>query len=356
MIDFSSGGIFAASLGQPVHPAIDAVLKNQSITAHYGGEKSARRYISMLKELTGYESVALFTTGAEATEAWWRCCRVYTGKSGVWGGLIDPDESGTDAPKCDAFHGWTLGAMIMSGRVTWLELGISPELGENRFGKVPEVTAGMIMEPYHAPSGQFHRIDPTINRVLLMQKEFPDIPLCVDEIQGGFGRTGKLFAHEWYKGMKPDFVTIGKAAGAGYPISALLGPKEIMESKTVKKYGHLHSTHSGHPLMCDIGCAVIKTMQKEELIDRSQLWGVWLKNRLDTCGIRHQAGRGLMAVLEFKNKTEAAKIARKCKKNGLWVVNTGRKWVKLGPPLNLPVQHLEEGAQILLDTIKEVLK
>src|SRR3989304_3278651 len=144
----------------------------------------------------------------------------------------------------------------------------------------------MIMEPYHAPSAQFHRINPTIVRIMNHQKEFPDIPLCIDEIQGGFGRTGKLWAHEHYencydeeakvyidKPLKPDFITIGKMAGGGLLLSALLGPKEIMESEIVKDKAHLHSTHSGNPLMCAVGCTVINEIQKYNLIEKAAKLG-----------------------------------------------------------------------------------
>ena len=364
VIDFTSGGIFQSILGQG-HPAIREVLCNDDIlTSCYAPHHSnpwTQRYIAMLKEWTGYESVALFSTGSEATEAFWRCCRVYNGKPGIWGGLVDPDEVGKDQTRCDAMHGVTLGAMIMAGRMTWPELGIGPEMGATRFGLAPEGTGAMIMEPYHAPSAQFHRIKPTIERIIAHQKEFPEIPLCVDEIQGGFGRTGKKWAHQWYrpaeKGMdlKPDFITIGKGAGAGMPLSALLGPAEIMESKTVKELGHLHSTHSGHPLMCAVGCAVIEEIEKHDLISRSYNCGPVIECELLDCGVRYHARHGLLAGLEFADAKEARKVVRACQRRGLLVVDTGRKWVKIGPALTITDEELQGGIKILREAIEEVL-
>jgi 4-aminobutyrate aminotransferase-like enzyme len=317
------------------------------------------RYVEMLKELTGFESVALFSTGSEATEAFWRCCRVYNGKPGIWGGLVDPDETGTDRPLSDAMHGVTLGALIMAGRLTWATLGVFAELGMGRFGMGPDATSCMIMEPYHAPSGQFHKIEPTINTIMDKVKEFPDIPLCMDEIQGGFGRTGKLWAHEHYVEdgkflLSPDFITIGKLCGGGLPLSALLGPREIMESEAVKKDGHLHSTHSGNPLMCAVGCMVIEEMQEQKLIERSAQLGEKLHEKLKSFPVRTH-GKGLLAGMELASNSEVEKVVSKCLERGVQACDTGRKWVKIGPALNIEEEELWKGIEILREAVEEVV-
>ena len=358
MLDFTSGGIFQAILGNSSQLAFQAAQEVTLETCYIPHHTNpwTQRYIDQLKEWTGFESVALFTTGSEATEAFWRCCRTYNGKLGIWGGLVDPDEVGTDSPKPDAMHGWTNGAMVMAGRMA------EPALGSIKFGQGPDYTGAMIMEPYHAPSAQFHKINPTIDRILANQKEHKHIPLCIDEIQGGFGRTGKKFAHQWYrpagkgKDLKPDFITIGKAAGSGLPISALLGPKEIMESKDVKKHGHLHSTHSGHPLMCKAGSMVIDAIEKYDLIGRSFNLGLEIEKSLQKdCGVRFHAGRGLMAGFEFKNAREANRMAKECAKRQLFVIPTGRKWVKIGPALTITDEELDAGLKIIKESIQVTL-
>lgn len=322
--------------------------------AHYSNP-TTERYIETLKDYTGYESVALFSTGSEATEAFWRCCRVYNGKPGVWGGLVNPDEVGSEKPLPDAMHGMTLGALIMAGKISYPGLGVFPELGAGRFGQGPEVTACMIMEPYHAASAQFHRIEPTISRVKEMQKTYPGIPLCLDEVQGGFGRTGKLFAYQWYDGLRPDFVCIGKAMGGGLPLAALLGPREIMEDERVIESAHLHSTHSGHPMMCAAGIEVIERIQCDDLIAESLRKGQILAEGLDGCGVRYHAGKGLLAGLEFKDTAQADRVAETCRSHGLLVVPTGRKWIKLGPPFTTPDDELMLGIDLLRGAIEEVL-
>ena len=370
MIDLCAGGIFAAMFGDSSRVIWNAILdlemEQYPVFCSYSPHRQdywRDRYISMLKELTGFESVALFTTGSEATEAFWRCMRVYSGgKPGIWGGLPDPDDIGKSIARPDAMHGYTLGAMIMGGKLSWPSIGVNPNypgLGAEKILMPQEATCGMIMEPYHAPSGQFHRVDPTINRLMERRKEFPDIALCIDEIQGGFGRTGKLWAHEHYQRdnkflLSPDFVTIGKLCGGGLPLSALLGPKEIMEDSVVKAEAHLHSTHSGNPLMCAVGCKVIEEMQKQGLIDRSARLGEVMHEKLKDSSVRVH-GKGLLAGIELRDNEEAGKVVALCLKREVQVCDTGRKWVKIGPALNIEEEKLMEGVKILMESVEEVV-
>ena len=263
-----------------------------------------------------------YSGGSEAVEAFLRIAWVYTNKSGVWGGLVDPDEVGGDKPKCDQFHGWTLGARILAGRVTWSEFGVFPELGALRFGTVPTNTACMGMEPYHAPSGQFHKQEPTISRIMALRKEYPEILFLIDEIQGGMGRTGKLFAHEHYKDAKgfpqlrPDFVTLGKLVGAGFPMSVLCGPAEVMESEAVKDHAYLHSTHSWNPLACSVGCAVIEEMLKQNLIYESQRKGEIINEVFRDLGVRSFTAKDCLSGIELRDRPECDLVVERCRSAG----------------------------------------
>ena len=214
----------------------------------------------------------------------------------------------------------------------------------------------MIMEPYHAPSGQFHKIDPTINRISARVREFENILFCVDEIQGGFGRTGKLFAFDHYgKSLpRPTFVTIGKLAGGGMPLSALLGPKEIMESDTIKEFGHLSSTHSGHPVMCSIGVAVIEEIQKQGLILQAEQKGQILHRLLGEFPIQSH-GKGLLAGLVLRDNDEVKEVVKRCEDQGVILCDTGRKWVKIGPALTIKEKEIIAGCKILQRVIEEVV-
>lgn len=357
-IDFTSGGIFAAVLGAN-NSELRKAANEADLTCCYSHRfenRQTERYKAMLREFTGYESVVLFTTGSEATEAFWRACRVYTGKPGVWGGLVDPDQVGQPIPNplYDAMHGWTLGALIMAGRMRLPNPGMYEALTDGLFGREHDLTGCGIFEPYHAPSAQFHA-DKTQDKLRSLIETFPGIPFCCDEVQGGFGRTGMLFAHQWYNDLKPAFVTIGKACGAGWPLSALLGPKEILEDRLVVENAHLHSTHSGHPVMANVGCRVIEIIQRDDLIDQALHLGADLERELEDCGVRFHAGRGLLAGLEFMDAAEASAVVRACERRGLLVVETGRKWVKLGPPYIITERELVKGVKILKKAIEEVL-
>lgn len=358
-LDFSSGGIFSAILGpnaNELKAAIHSVPMLCCYEAAYDNPV-AQRLKDMLREMTGYESVCLFSTGAEATEAFWRACRVATGKPGIWGGLIDPDEIGKDTPSplYDSMHGMTLGAQVMAGKMALPYPGMFEWLGAYWFGKPHEQTGCAIFEPYHAPSAQFHREDPTMERIRKGIKEFEDIFYCCDEIQGGLGRTGKLFAHQWYRpDVKPEFVTLGKALGGGLPLSALLGPKDILEDPYVVEHAHLHSTHSGNPAMAAVGVAVLNRIRYDDLIKESHRKGLLMADLLKDTGVRVHAGRGLLAGLEMEGPLMTMQVVEACRKRGLLVVDTGRKWVKVGPAFTITDEEIFEGCRILAEAIQEV--
>lgn len=358
-IDLTAGGIFAAMFGPGswvIKRAIDRVDHFCSYAPRFGNYWRDR-YYELLRDFTGFECAVAFCEGSTAVEAFWRAARVYTGKPGIWGGLCDPDDvgKGGKGSPSDQFHGWTLGAMIAAGKMNWPELGVWPELGAGRFGGDPNRTACMIMEPYHAASGQFHRIAPTINRVKEMKQLYPDVLFCIDEIQGGFGRTGKLWAHEHYDGLKPEFVTIGKLAFGGFPGAALLGPAEVMESDSVKEFGHLHSTHSGHPLVCSVGCAVIEEMIAQDLINESARKGEILHGYCGNFDCRTHHHGGLLAGVEFKSRHECAQAVGRCAQRGILVVDTGRQWIKIGPALTIEDADLCKACDVIKEVIEEVI-
>ena len=138
------------------------------------------------------------------------------------------------------------------------------------------------------------------------------------------------------------------------PLSALLGPKEIMESDSVRESGHLHSTHSGNPLMCAVGCTVIEEMLSQKLIERSAVLGEKMHEELKKLSVKTN-GRGLLAGIELRDNREVKGVVEKCLLRNVQTCDTGRKWVKIGPALNIEEEILMNGIKTLMEVIEEVV-
>lgn len=325
-LDFTSGGIFTCAAGNANKRVMKAIREVPFTACYQYGNPYRERYLEMLAEFTGYEAAALFSAGTEATEAAWRIMRRFKGKEGICG-----------LP--DAFHGMTLGAQIMASLINdW------------RYAEVPERTCGLIIEPYIALTAKQHSLD-MIGKVISYRNEF-DLMLTLDEVQGGFGRTGKLFGYQHYDGLKPDLVCIGKACGSGYPLSAVLGPKELIDEPAME----LHSTHGGNPLACAVGIATIEEFIEKDLVNRARklgekILGPWIEK------LPIEAySKGMIAGLVFSNRKTSKKVVDLCEERGLLVVDTQKHTIKLGPPLIIKQTALRRGLKILRECIEEVLE
>ena len=184
-----------------------------------------------------------------------------------------------------------------------------------------------------------------------------------DEIQAGFGRTGKLFGYQHY-GVEPDLICLGKAISGSLPLSAVIGRQKIMDLPDV---GSMSSTHSANPLCCIAGLANLEAIEAGNLVEESARKGVILHNRLNELKIRYAHrvsnifGKGLLAGVIFRNpQTDdpdsvfPSKVCEKAMQKGLLLVHTGRESVKIGPPLTIADDALIEGLDVLEESIAEV--
>ena len=190
-----------------------------------------------------------------------------------------------------------------------------------------------------------------------------NILVAFDEIQGGFGRTGKLFAYQHY-GVEPDLICLGKALSGGVPLSAVAGRKRIMD---LTDFGSMSSTHSANPLCCAAALANLKAIISGNLIEQSARKGKMLHERLNEIKdrfskrISYVCGTGLLAGIIIKNPVNgrpegvfASKVCEKAMQKGLLLVHTGRESIKIGPPLNILDEALVEGLDVLEESISEV--
>lgn len=189
--------------------------------------------------------------------------------------------------------------------------------------------------------------------------------IAFDEIQGGFGRTGKLFVYQHY-GIEPDLLCLGKAISGSLPLSAVIGPRRIMDLPDI---GSMSSTHSANPLSCAAGLANLEYIETHKLIKESERKGKILHAYLNRIKrkfpkrVAYILGRGLIAGIIFAEpatgKPDALfpnKVCEKAMQKGLLLVHTGRESIKIGPPLVISDEALIEGLRVLDEVITEVEK
>ena len=316
-IDFA-GGIAVMNVGHG-HPkvvaAIEAQLKRFTHTCYqvvpYEGYVALAERINQITPGTHAKKTALFSTGAEAVENAIKIARSYTKRSGViaFGG---------------AFHGRSLFAVSLTGKVQPYKAGFGPfppeiyhapfpchcaSLDETKRAIAhlfkadiePSRVAAIIFEPVQGEGG-FNVIQAEAVRWLRQLCDEHGIVLIADEVQTGFGRTGRMFAMEHF-GVMPDLMTVAKSLAAGIPLSAVCGRAEIMDAPAP---GGLGGTYAGNPLAIAAAHAVIDVMQEEHLPERGAQLGDQLKHALEALKprvpqIADVRGLGAMVAVELAN-------------------------------------------------------
>jgi 4-aminobutyrate aminotransferase len=321
-IDFA-GGIAVMNVGHG-HPKVLAAIREQlerfTHTCYqvvpYEGYIALAEKLNALTPGTHAKKTALFSTGAEAIENAIKIARSYTKRSGViaFGG---------------AFHGRSMFAVSLTGKVQPYKAGFGPfppEIYHAPFpchcASLPDVkkavqhlfkadiepsrVAAIVFEPVQGEGG-FNIIHPDAVRWLRELCDEHGIVLIADEIQTGFGRTGRMFAMEHY-GVVPDLMTIAKSLAAGVPLSAVTGKAEIMDAPAP---GGLGGTYAGNPLAIAAAHAVIDVMREEKLPERGAALGDRLQALLNelrpgTPQIADVRGLGGMVAVEFNHPGTAA--------------------------------------------------
>jgi 4-aminobutyrate aminotransferase len=316
-IDFA-GGIAVMNVGHG-HPkvvaAIEAQAKRFTHTCYqvvpYEGYIALAEKLNQLTPGTHAKKTALFSTGAEAVENAVKIARSYTKRSGViaFGG---------------AFHGRSMFAVALTGKVQPYKAGFGPFPPEIYHAPFPchcaslaEVkkavhhifkadiepsrVAAIIFEPVQGEGG-FNVIQAEAVRWLRALCDEHGIVLIADEVQSGFGRTGKLFAMEHFDAL-PDLMVIAKSLAAGVPLSAVTGRAEIMDAPAP---GGLGGTYAGNPLAVAAAHAVIDIMAEEKLPERGaqlgdQLQAVLHSMKPQVPQIADVRGLGGMVAVEFNN-------------------------------------------------------
>lgn len=339
-IDFTSG-IFTANVGHSnpfVTESLKIALQNARLDAYDYGTGSRAMYLDALTRWSGYEQALLFSAGTEATECALKLMRLWGHKQGKRRGGILVIK--------DAFHGRTAGAQAMSGGATWLphdpDMHVIPWPGDGNFNFPSEDICGVMIETFRGWDARWLPIE----NVQFIEKQCrrEGILLCFDEMQAGFARTGRKFGFEHYD-VRPDLVCIGKGMGGGFPLSGVLGAAEVFACGS----GDMSSTHSGHPLACAAGLAVIEEIERLDLVRETERKGRLLAECLSRIGPGRSTG--LIGVLDMSADV-AACVVERAYHRGLLLVYTGRDSIKIAPPLTIPDDALREGLEVLAEAVK----
>lgn len=379
-LDFA-GGIAVLNTGHR-HPKVVQALEEQlqRFTHTCYQVVPYESYISLAEKLNQLtpgqhpKKTALFSTGAEAIENAIKIARAHTRRSGViaFGG---------------AFHGRSLFAVSLTGKVHPYKTGFGPFPPEIyhlpfpchcanledtqkalqnlfKFDIEPGRVAAIIFEPIQGEGG-FNVIQAEAVKWLRQVCDEHGIVLIADEVQSGFGRTGKLFAMAHFEadGVLPDILVTAKSLAAGLPLSAVVGKAEIMDAPAP---GGLGGTYAGNPMAVAAAHAVIDIMREEQLPERGALLGQQLQDHLNALRacvpqITDVRGLGAMVAVEFNHPESGEpdpdftkQVQNLALEKGLILLSCGlsANVLRFLFPLTIPQAHFDEGLAILTQALQ----
>ena len=329
----------------------------------------------------GLKKVFLLTTGSEAVECALKLCRAHGIKIG---GRQKIGLAGFER----GFHGRTLGSQQaggLAGQKTWI-VNLDPAImnapfpdgywqEDTRFetfldaiaraGLKPEQMAGVVMETYQGVGPDFAPVE-YVRRLAEWCREH-QVVLVFDEVQAGFGRTGKFWGFDHY-GVTPDLIACGKGISSSLPLSAVIGRPEIMD---LFGPGSMTSTHTGNPVCCAAALASLKKILAEDLTGNAARLEPVLLEGLKAIQARHPqvigrvTARGLVGGVQIvkpgikePDPDLAHNIIERCFHKGLLCFSPVGAWgqtVKIAPPLTTPREALVEGIAVLGEAVEEAL-
>jgi acetylornithine aminotransferase len=335
------GGHAVISIGHAHPQYVEAIKKQLSELAFYSNavECSLRdRLAEKLGAISGYSHFALFlcNSGAEANENALKLASFHTGKKkfiafkGAFHGRTSGAVAATDNPSIIA-------PFNRSENVTFLPLNDSNAVEKELSGGS---YAGVIVEGIQGVAGIIMPSDNFLKDLRKLCTKY-GATLILDEVQSGYGRTGKFFAHQ-YADIEPDIITTAKGMGNGFPVGGVL-----ISPKINAKKGMLGSTFGGNHLACAAAIAVLEVIEKEQLINKAAELGNYLFNSLkDIAVIRELRGRGLMAGIELQ--PEYAEIRAKIlSEHKIFVGSAGANIIRLLPPLTVTKEELQKFINII---------
>ena len=356
-LDFVAG-VSACSLGHS-HPRIVTAIKSQAekyLHVMVYGEYAQKPAVELTRLLSEHlpdplSKTYLVNSGTEAIEGAMKLARRATGRSEII------------AAK-NAYHGNTMGSLSLMdyeervkpfrplvGDISFIEFNIEKDLE-----KITSKTAAVILETIQGGAGF---IMPVNNYLKKVKKKCEDVGalLILDEVQPGFGRTGKLFGFENFA-VVPDIVAMGKGMGGGLPIGAFSASEELMDLLMDKpKLGHI-TTFGGNPLIASAALATLMEITETNLMAESLEKEKLFRKNLQHPLIEEIRGKGLMLAIIVKSAEIADKLVLQAKENQLilfWLLYEKRA-VRLTPPLTISSEEILKGCGIIVDILNGIEK
>ena len=381
-IDFA-GGIAVLNVGHR-HPRVIAAVQAQleAFTHTCFGVMPYEPYIKLAERMNeiapmrGRNKSIFLTTGAEAVENAVKIARCATGRSAI-------------ISFSAGFHGRTMMALALTGKVNPYKAGFGPFPADTFHAPFPDAyrggssgeslraidalfkasvepsrVAAIIVEPVQGEGG-FNVAPFEFLRELRALCDRHGILFIADEIQTGFGRTGRMFAVE-HAGVEPDMITIAKSLAGGFPLSGVVGKAAIMDAVAP---GGLGGTFAGSPVSCAAALAVLDVFRDEDVLGRAEKQGEFVRTRLDamrnTFGcIGDVRGLGAMLALELvKDRTtrEAApelakRLSVRAAARGLILLTCGiyGNVIRILVPLIAPLEFVDEGMSLLEQSLADI--
>ncbi|MHC5352728.1 aspartate aminotransferase family protein [Myroides sp. LJL115] len=354
-LDFVAG-VSACTLGHQ-HPEVSKAIKEQvDKYAHvmvYGEyiQDPAVEFCKLLSEHSPkpLNKTYMVNSGTEATEGALKLAKRVTGRSQLISCF-------------NAYHGNTMGSMSVMGfeerkrayRPLLPDVDFITFNNEEDLLKITEKTAGIILETIQGGAGFIQPFDGFLTKVKKRCQEVGAL-MILDEIQPGFGRTGKLFGFQNYE-VVPDIVVMGKGMGGGMPCGAFMASDEHMDTLYSNPgFGHI-TTFGGHPVIAAASLAVLKELVHTDImaqtLEKEKLFRELLVHPL----IEEIRGIGLMLAPMTVSSEVTNRVILKCKEKGLilfWLLFEG-KAIRITPPLTISEQEIRQGCEMIIQALNEV--
>ncbi|MDX9704216.1 MAG: aspartate aminotransferase family protein [Weeksellaceae bacterium] len=353
-LDFAAG-VSANTLGHSFPRVIEAIKKQAERHLHVMvyGEYAQEKPVQLCKKLAEVlpkplDTTYLVNSGTEAIEASMKLAKRYTGREEII------------ACK-NAYHGNTQGSLSLAGeeekkrafRPLLPLIGFIEFNSEKDLDKITTKTAGVVVESIQGASG--FRL-PKNNYLKKLKNRCEEVGalLILDEIQPGFGRTGKLFAFEHYD-LVPDVLVMGKGMASGMPIGAFTASAEHMDCLSHNpSLGHV-TTFGGNPVVAAAALATLEELLEGDWMNQIDEKEKLFRELLIHPKIKKIAGRGLMLAPELESAKYSLHVAEKCMEKGLilfWLMYSVQN-LRITPPITISKEEIKEGCALILKVLNE---